>query len=535
MRRKGKCFLLIFASILLIPALITTVNKPVEAVCAPEPGVNSLTTLASGNSLYLMWEQDTGYINSTVGGTHTLYFKKSSDGGKSFGNTISLYKTSSGCSIGSQMVIGGNGKEKENVYIAWHDSSGRILLTASNDGGASFGDTLPISLGNYTGAYQIIANTNNSIYIAFSSFNESTSSYEIFFKKSSDGGKSFGNPVKLSNNSSEDSSDPHLAASGQNIYVVWSEAAQGYDCGSALGPKPECPSKIMFTKSTDGGRKFNDPLSLSGSGTCFRNQSNGSNNATCITPQNPDIQAAGSDVYVTWRDGSCVLCFAHSADYGKTFSQTADLFAEFSQNTILSLYDSPYMVAYDSTAYVAWMANSGTGYDFYLIKTADGGNHFYRIEAAIPRDFGNNAYPIPKHLAIARNGELYFGWTPNADGHTILFQAVLENATASANPSLIYSSSNTPYLEWYPQIAASDVGNVYVLWQNSTNSQMLPGNPQQQLVIRASADAGQSFDKVERVQNILSIPEFASSLSALVMTLGIGGAIGAGMAIRHRL
>ena len=180
------------------------------------------------------------------------------------------------------------------------------------------------------------------------------------------------------------------------------------------------------------------------------------------------------------------------------------------------------------------MVGNDTGFELYLVKSTDGGSHFYRINSAIPGGFGNNAYPIPEHLVITKKGELYFSWTPNADGHTILFDAVQENKTAPANPYLIYSSANTPYLEWYPQITATDTGNVYVLWQNSTNSRMLPGNPQLHLVMRMSGDSGESFDKVERVQDIASVPEFGSQISALLMAAGIIGAVGSSIAIKRR-
>jgi len=74
--------------------------------------------------------------------------------------------------------------------------------------------------------------------------------HSIYFEKSIDGGGTFGDPINLSKNTDRDSYLPYIAASGNNIYAVWTVAS---DRNHA----------IFFTKSTDGGHTFSDPVNLS--------------------------------------------------------------------------------------------------------------------------------------------------------------------------------------------------------------------------------------------------------------------------------
>ena len=57
-------------------------------------------------------------------------------------------------------------------------------------------------------------------------------------------------PINLSKNTDRDSYLPYISASGNNIYAVWTVAS---DRNHA----------IFFTKSTDGGHTFSDPINLS--------------------------------------------------------------------------------------------------------------------------------------------------------------------------------------------------------------------------------------------------------------------------------
>jgi hypothetical protein len=118
------------------------------------------------------------------------------------------------------------------VYVFWMDliiGNDEIYFKKSTDGGASFGET--INLSNDAGDsynYQVNIPTNDFMFIVWQDETQGVNgTSEIYFKKSTDGGASFGETINLSNNTG-DSTDPYVASSDDNnIYVVWRDDSAG--------------------------------------------------------------------------------------------------------------------------------------------------------------------------------------------------------------------------------------------------------------------------------------------------------------------
>ena len=505
--------------------------KPAEATCSAQVGVSSMTTKTAGINLYVLWEEETGYFDDPATGNHTVLFKAVRDGGKTFGKTIEPYRGNSACSLGSQMSIGQDGKGKDNVYVTWFGPS-KLLLKVSNDNGSSFGNPVDLGSPNFA-SYQLVADSNNGAYVIFSKKNESMNTSEITFRKSIDGGKSFNDAVVVgsSNESNVNYQNIGLAVSGQNVYVVWSEMYVNNSCGSP--DQPSCPSMIKFVKSSDGGNTFNpqsvsyikDDVSKNNSApTTTEQENNGSEsslNRTCSSPQSENIAAAGQNVYLIWLDANCNHSLVHSEDNGKTFSKPMNLldYVQLTPNSFL--YSSPYILAFENDRiYIAFMIGNSTGDEMMLLKSSDGGNNFLPIRSAIPQGFGGRAYPIIEHLAMSNNGQLYFAGSPDTEGKTILFEAVDENQTANPTPFIIHSKGNTPFYGYYPQIAASNAGYVYVLWLGSTDARSDPDGPHLNIMVRVSTDNGKTFSDTSKIADVLSLPEF-SSLTMLIAALSL--------------
>src|SRR5439155_23812293 len=73
----------------------------------------------------------------------------------------------------------------------------------------------------------------------------------IFFTRSSDSGGSFSSIVKL-NNQGNIVGESQIAASGNQVYIVWSGNSDNL-----------IPNDLFFIKSTDRGNTFTDEISLS--------------------------------------------------------------------------------------------------------------------------------------------------------------------------------------------------------------------------------------------------------------------------------
>jgi type II secretory pathway pseudopilin PulG len=73
-------------------------------------------------------------------------------------------------------------------------------------------------------AAPIATSGGNNVYIAW--WNNKTGNDEVMFKASTDGGKTFSGKMNLSNTPKSESQDVQIAAAGNNVYVSWWERNQ---------------------------------------------------------------------------------------------------------------------------------------------------------------------------------------------------------------------------------------------------------------------------------------------------------------------
>jgi hypothetical protein len=101
---------------------------------------------------------------------------------------------------------------QQDVYIVWIDDAlggGEILYRKSTDGGASFGGTVRLTSINLSWYAATVAVSGNNVYLVWN--NDTSGNSEIFYR-STDGGAFFGNTVNLSN-TTENSYGIRVAAS----------------------------------------------------------------------------------------------------------------------------------------------------------------------------------------------------------------------------------------------------------------------------------------------------------------------------------
>ena len=229
----------------------------------------------SGNNIYIAWIDDTS-------GNRDVFFRKSIDQGKTFGDTVNLSNMPGGA-YNVQIIAIYN-----YVFVVWEhtpDNNGQIFFKRSVDYGNTFDKT--VSLGNNTGFYglpQISAavssneeknNSNriNSRINIYTIWHDSSNG--IVLRKSIDGGETFDKAISLSKKYSL-SFYPQLAVSSANVYATWVSTQN-------LGTKNET-NNIVFSRSTDAGNTFNNMINLT-------------NNAKLSF--DPQISISNNHVYVT--------------------------------------------------------------------------------------------------------------------------------------------------------------------------------------------------------------------------------------------
>jgi hypothetical protein len=178
----------------------------------------------SGDYIFIVWQDETSGVN----GTDDIFFRRSTDGGASFGSIINL-SNDTGDSTDPEITSTNDGGN----YVVWRDDTAgteQILFQRSGDNGASFETGLSehLTLSNNTVKNidaiepQIVSDKSN-VYVIWSQGDFDQGLADIFLKRSTDGGASFGNVINLSNNPDSQSSLPSIALLNNYVYTSWTD------------------------------------------------------------------------------------------------------------------------------------------------------------------------------------------------------------------------------------------------------------------------------------------------------------------------
>ncbi len=374
-----------------------------------------------------------------------------------FGHNIML----SGSSSASNPLVA---VHKDNIYVIWtdegSDGNSDIILRKSTDRGASFSaaENLSSNLGNSTDPHIFVY--RNNVYVAWS--DDTTGSYDINFRKSSDYGDNFNRTKNLSRNNGS-SVSPQVAASGDNVYVVWSDNTTGN-------------YEINLRGSSDYGDTFG------GTKLVYRN------NGSSVSPQ---IAAIGDNVYVVWIDytgGSNSINFKASYNRGNDF----DLTSPVGRNNGSSV--SPQIAEAGNNVYVVWSDNKTGSYDINFRKSSDYGDNFNRTKN-LSRNNGSSVSP-----QVAASGDnVYVVWSDNTTGnYEINLRGSSDYGDTFGGTKLVYRNNGSSVS---PQIAA--IGdNVYLAWTASAKG----GS---EILFTASGDGGDHFDNALNLSRTRSLSSSA--------------------------
>jgi hypothetical protein len=379
----------------------------------------------------------------------------------------------------------------------------------------------PVNLTNNArdSVYAQVASSGENVYIVwqenppsgFSSQRDGLINYEIFIKKSVDGGQTFGDEINLSNNPGF-SEHPQIAASGNNVYVAWIDNSPLVGLVGSSS-QAEDNKKIMFKKSTDAGNTFGETITLS--------------DVQAADSSNLEMAAAGSNVYAVWQvtplppqfnadqdDAQSVGVFlAMSSDNGETFQGAKSL-----SNNVLKSY--PKVAAYQNKVYVIWNVgiigdntnpeninnnnnnnndSSSTSNGIYLTKSFDGGRTF---DDTLKLNADWNS--VGESQVAASGDGVYVVWGGNPDekvAGNLFYTSSLDNG-ASFSAARTLTERTTLNAE----VATSNNGNeVYLAWQG-----VLPDD-NEEIYVKKSADNGTTFTEIsENVSNNAGISECTS-------------------------
>lgn len=152
-----------------------------------------------------------------------------------------------------------------------------------------------------------IAVSGSNVYVVWSD-STNPNYWDVYFAKSSDGGKTFSDAINLTNGSSY-YPNSKIIVSKNNVYVSWEDRTS-----------PDGMDSIFFTKSNDGGITFDKPRML-----------DPVNDPVNLIYRPRTMLVSNDTLYVFASEWSMQtqqnkLIFVTSSDYGNTFSKPVTLF-----------------------------------------------------------------------------------------------------------------------------------------------------------------------------------------------------------------
>ncbi len=367
-----------------------------------------------------------GNLRGNVASATDFTVSACAQGSLLFGTQVNL-SHNAGFSGSPSVAVSGN-----SVFVAWHDGTSgnfEIFLARSTDGGKTFGS--PVNLSNNAGESfdPSVAISGDSIVVAWD--DATPGNFEIFLAHSADGGATFGSPVNLSNNA-RNSFAPSVAVSENSVVVAWNDETPGNQ-------------EIFLARSTNGGKTFNFPVNLSNNaGTSF----------------DPSVAVSGNSVVVAWNDetpGNQEIFLARSTNGGKTFNFPINL----SNNAGRSF--TPSVVVSGDSVIVAWNDETPGNFEIFLVRSADGAGTFTH-----PVNFSNNAgTSLNPLLAISEDG-VVVAWDNERPGnHREIFLARSADGGATFGPPVNLSQNNAG-ASFGPSVAVSG-NSVVVAWNDETS------------------------------------------------------------------
>ena len=215
----------------------------------------------SGQTVHIVWDDERD-------GNREIYYKRSTNGGLNWQPDQRLTDNSFSSSNPSISVSG------TLLIIVWQDSrNGQYQLyhKRSSDGGLIWGQDTRITNTTEFSGNPSLSVTGSNVNLVWNDTRDGN--FEIYYKRSTDGGINWGADNRLTNNSF-DSEFPSIAATGQGIHIVWYDTRFG---------NPE----ILGKRSTTGGVSWESDMRLTSN--------------TAVSSE-PSVAVSGSVVNVVWSD-----------------------------------------------------------------------------------------------------------------------------------------------------------------------------------------------------------------------------------------
>ena len=331
----------------------------------------------------------------------------------------------------------------DNLHLVWINSkpgNWEIYYKKSEDGGASWTSGQRLTWTSGSSEFPAIAvDSLNNLHVVWSDITPGNS--VVYYKKSEDGGATWTASQRISWSSGYSLISAITVDAYDNLHVVfWYQTTPG-----------EANSEIYYRKSTDGGSTWMTSQRLTwNSGYSF---------GPAIAVGASTLFYFSDDLHMVWADavsGNYEIHYKNSTDRGMTWQASQRI----TWNSGSSMHPS---IAVDSSdnLHVIWMDSTPGKSDVFYKQSADKGAT-WKTSKNLTRNATDSLNPA---LALDSSGDLHIVWVDSdAKGSLdIYYKKGLEGGvTWTANQRLTWNPwTNTTNS---PDIAVDSFDNLHVVW-----------------------------------------------------------------------
>jgi len=317
---------------------------------------------------------------------------------------------------------------ENTVHAVWfdkRDGNYEIYYKRSSDGGTNW--EADIRLTNDTAVSQnpSIALTGQVLHVVWSDYRDGN--YEIYYKRSTDGGSNWGADTRLTN-APASSGYPCIVSSGQVLHVVWRDVRDGNN-------------EIYYKCSTNGGLNWETDTRLT------------NDSASSVYPT---LAVSGSVVHVAWhddRDGNTEIYYKRSTDGGVNWEPNTRL----TNNPSFS--EDACMAVSGSVVHLIWTDYRDYDLELYYKRSTDGGIN-WEADTRLTNCPGYSFYS-----SVAVSGLIvHVVWEDYRDlNHEIYYKCSTNCGTSWGTDTRL---TNNPAASYYPKVSVTD-SIVHVAWEDT--------------------------------------------------------------------
>ncbi len=336
------------------------------------PGYSVRPSIAVyGSVLHVVWE-------SNRDGISEVYYKKSTNNGSTW--TADLQLTNDNFDSYSVSVAA-----EGYVHVVWMDyrfGDAEIYYKRSIDGGVNWGVDTRLTNNSADQKYPEISMVGSILHVVFEDERNGITNSEIYYKRSANNGVNWGSDTRLTNSSGQ-SWNPFVSASGSYVHAVWDDDRWGND-------------EILYKRSTDDGVNWSSDARLT-------------NNAG--DSYIPSISLSGIYAHVVWTDERNTneeIYYKQSTNRGASWGSDTRLTNASGQKRY------PSISILGSLVLVLWGDSRDGNFEIYYKRNPTGNPvGIEPIGSEIPAEFSlDQNYPNPFNpllllaLALPKSGSL---------------------------------------------------------------------------------------------------------------------------------